>query len=496
MKSPMHLLGYDFGASNGRAMHGTFDGKKLELTEIHRFPNEPVLIGGTLYWDILRLFHETKTGLAKMVRSGYIPKTIGIDTWGVDFGLLDQEGKLLANPVHYRDHRTDGMMEYAQTILPKEKMFEYTGLAFMQFNTVYQLLALVKQSDTAFSHAKKLLFIPDLIAYFLTGVMGTEYTIASTSQLMNPRTRSWSREVFDSFGLSESLMSPLQEPGMIRGFVTDAIAEECNMVQKPQVVASAGHDTAAAVAAVPASGKRFAYISSGTWSLLGTETDSPVISTPVMDANYTNEGGICGKTRVLKNIMGMWIIQECRRQWLKEGECEDYAGIAAAAGKAPELVSFIDPDDNRFLAPGDMPELIRGYCRETKQHVPETRGEIARCVYESLAMKYRWAVKRLEHDVLNERIDTLHIVGGGSNNNLLNQMTANAIGRNVVAGPGEATVIGNLLVQAMALGELSGLSDIREVVRASFETKEFIPCDCERWDDAYGRFLNATGLKE
>ena len=496
MQHSLHLLGFDFGASNGRAMHGAFDGERLTIGELHRFPNDPVQVGDTLYWDILRLYHEMRTGLSKAVRDGAAPVAIGIDTWGVDFGLLARDGRLLSNPVHYRDSRTDGMMEHAYRVMPKEEIFAHTGLAFMQFNTLYQLLALQNAKDPTLENAKTLLFTPDLLAYFLTGEMGTEYSIASTAQLTDPRTRDWSAPIFEAFSLPRELFTEIRESGTVRGSLRESLRTELRVPGQTVVVAGGQHDTAAAVAAVPASGKRFAYISSGTWSLLGAETDAPVISEGVMKANYTNEGGVCGKTRVLKNIMGMWIIQECRRQWLKEGECEDFAGLAALAEQAEPFRSLFDPDDDRFLAPGDMPGRIRAYCAETNQPVPETRGQVARAVYESLALKYRWAVRRLERDILGYDIECLHIVGGGSNNTLLNRMTAGAVGRPVIAGPGEATAIGNLLVQAMALDAVGSLGELRAVVRRSFETAEFLPEETGRWDDAYGRFLVLTGLAD
>lgn len=497
MQHPLHLLGFDYGASNGRAMHGAFDGERLCIDEVHRFPNDPVWVGDTLHWDILRLYHEMKQGLLKAVHMGYAPASIGIDTWGVDFGLLDRDGRLLANPVHYRDARTDGMMDYAYSVMPKETIFAHTGLAFMSFNTLYQLLALQRAQDVSFAQAKTLLFTPDLLSYFLTGEKGTEYTIASTAQLTDPRTRDWSGPVFDAFGLPKDIFTQILEPGTVRGNLRASIFDELGIAEgNIRVVTGAQHDTAAAVAAVPASAKHFAYISSGTWSLLGAETTEPVISSGVMNANYTNEGGMSGTTRVLKNIMGMWIIQECRRRWLKEGECEDYPGLAALAEQAEPFRSLFDPDDDRFLAPGNMPKRIRAYCEETGQPVPQTRGQVARAIYESLALKYRWAIRRLERDILGHDVECVHIVGGGSNNTLLNRMTANAVGKPVLVGPGEATAIGNLLIQAMALGEIDSLASLRAVVRASFETTTFLPEDTAAWDDAYARFLRIANLED
>ena len=496
MGKKLHLLGFDYGASNGRAILGVFDGRKLEISEIHRFPNEPVQMGDRLYWDFPRLFAEMRRGLLKCAQAGIEPDVIGVDTWGVDFGLLDGNGRLLGNPVHYRDTMTNGMMDEAFRAMPKEEIFEHTGLAFMQFNSLYQLLALKKENDAALDSAKALLFMPDLFTYFLTGVKGSEYSIASTAQLTDPRTRDWSPEIFERFGLPREIFQPIHESGRVRGPLSPALCAEFGFKKAPLVVAVAQHDTAAAVASVPAKGEHFAYISSGTWSLLGAETKAPVVSRAVMDANYTNEGGVCGTTRVLKNIMGMWIIQECRRNWLKQGDCEDFAALAALAEKEAPFRSLFDPDDARFMPQGDMPARIAEYCRETNQPVPETRPQFARAIYESLALKYRWAIRRLEGDILGEKVECLHIVGGGSNNTLLNRMTASAINRPVLAGPGEGTAIGNLLIQAMALGAIGSMDELREVVRNSFEVKTFAPENSAEWDAAYERFLAATGLED
>ncbi|MCL1795454.1 MAG: FGGY-family carbohydrate kinase, partial [Clostridia bacterium] len=357
-----------------------------------------------------------------------------------------------------------------------------------------QLLALQTARSPSLLGADTLLFMPDLLAYFLTGEKLTEYTIASTAQLTDPRTRNWSEPVFELFGIPRTLFTDIVEPGTVRGVVGDAFADDAGLPKGIRVVSVAQHDTATAVAAVPTAGGTFAYISSGTWSLLGAETDTPIISPGVLRANYTNEGGMSGKTRVLKNIMGMWIIQECRRVWLMEGECEDYAGLADLAEREKPFFAFFDPDDERFLSRGDMPARIRAYCAETSQKIPETRGQTARMVYECLALKYRWAIERLERDILGYSIDRIHIVGGGSNNTLLNRMTASASGKPVIAGPGEATVIGNLLIQSMALSEIASLQELRQVVRASFETVEFLPESQPQWEEAYGKFLAVTGL--
>lgn len=490
MDHTLNLLGFDFGASSGRAMLGVYGGRTLELREIHRFLNEPVMLGDQYVWDLPRLFLEVKEGLRKAAKEGVRIDGIGIDTWGVDFGLLGKNGHLLGMPVHYRDARTEGMMEKAFETVSKKEIFERTGLAFQSFNTLYQLLAMKEQGDEALEAADTLLFMPDLIAYLLTGEKATEYTIASTSQMIDPSTRSWDKELLNKLGLPAGILTEIQPAGTVRGLLKEEIARETGLPQVP-VIAVASHDTASAVAAVPAEkGSRFAYISSGTWSLLGAELKSPLCREEVMQANYTNEGGLCGTTRLLKNIMGLWIIQECKRAWDREGAEIGFGEIVKLAEAAPAFKAVIDVDDPCFMAPGGMPERIQDYCRRTNQPVPETRGEIARVVYEGLALKYRWAIERLEKDLLGHEIDVLHIVGGGSKNEMLNRFTAQAIGRKVVAGPSEGTVIGNLLVQAMALGAIDGLDALREVVACSFENKTYLPeGDASAWDEPYARLL-------
>ena len=485
-----NFLGYDFGATSGRAMLGVYDGEKIELSEIHRFSNDPVELNGRFVWDAPRLLYEMKQALVKVSKAGIRLDAIGIDTWGVDFGLLDRNGNLCANPINYRDHMTDGMMEKAfSEVMSKEEIFRHTGLAFNQFNTLYQLYALKCMNDPSLEIAEQLLFIPDLFVYLLTGKAGTEYTVASTSQMIDPNTRDWAWELIDKFGIPRRILGKIQPAGTYRGTLLRQIAEECNVDEIP-VYAVAGHDTAAAVAAVPAQEDDFAYISSGTWSLFGAEIDKPLTDKSVMEANYTNEGGICNTIRLLKNIMGLWIINECKRVWDRKGNTAGFAEIVEMAKAAPAFKAIIDVDDVRFLTPGDMPGRIQEYCRETNQPVPEGIDEIARVIYESLALKYRWAIERLEQDLLHKRIDVLHIVGGGSKNVMLNRMTAGAIRRPVIAGPGEGTVIGNLLVQAMALGEIGSIPELRQVVAASFENVEYLPeGDPAAWDEAYERLL-------
>ena len=486
-----NFLGYDFGASSGRAMLGVYDGEKIELSEIHRFSNDPVELNGRFVWDAPRLLYEMKQALVKVSRAGIKLDAIGIDTWGVDVGFLDRNGNLIGNPINYRDHMTDGMMEKAfAEVMSKEENFSHTGLAFNQFNTLYQLYALKCMNDPVLDIAEQMLFIPDLFAYLLTGKAGTEYTVASTSQMIDPKTRDWAYDMLDKFGIPRKILGKIEPAGQFRGTLLKQIADECNVDEIP-VYSVAGHDTAAAVAAVPAQEDDFAYISSGTWSLFGAEIDKPLTEKSVMDANYTNEGGICNTIRLLKNIMGLWIINECKRVWDRKGNTAGFAEIVKMAEAAPKFKAIIDVDDPRFLTPGDMPGRIQEYCRETNQEVPEGIGEIARVIYESLAIKYRWALEALETDMLKKEVKVLHIVGGGSNNLMLNQFTANAIGRNVVTGPSEGTVIGNLMVLAMAAADVKDMKQLRKVVANSFPTKTFEPVAEEKaeWDAAYAKFL-------
>lgn len=485
----LNVLGIDLGASSGRAMLGTLEGKKLTIREIHRFLNEPVTLCGRFVWDMPRLFHEIKQALLKLSKSGETVDAIGIDTWGVDFGLLDKNGHLLSLPVHYRDARTNGIPEKVRAIIPDGELFARTGIAFNSFNTLYQLYAMKEEGDPALESAQDLLFLPDLLAYFLTGRKGTEYTIASTSQLLNPFTRDWDRELMEKLGIPAHIFGEVKLPGTVRGTLLPEIAKECGVAEIP-VIAIGGHDTASAVAAVPAQEKDFAYISSGTWSLLGAEVQKPLCTEGVMKANYTNEGGVDGSIRLLKNIMGLWIIQECKREWDRRGSETSFGELVELSMQAPAFKAILDVDDACFLAPGDMPARIQAYCAKSGQPVPEGKGEISRVIYESLALKYRWAIERLEEDMLKKPIEALHIVGGGSKNALLNRFTAEAIKRPVIAGPDEGTIIGNLLVQAQALGAISGIRELREVVENSFPTKTFLPeTDGKAWDEAYQRYL-------
>ena len=484
----LNLLAFDLGASSGRAILGRFDGRKLSIEEIHRFPNEPVGITGHMYWDVLRLVWEMKQGLLKFSNKedGQL-SSIGIDTWGVDFGLLDSSGELLGNPYHYRDIQTEGMMEKAFDIVPKEEIYRLTGIAFQKFNTIFQLLALKERNSPILEKADTLLFMPDLLAYFLTGEKGTEYTEASTSQLLDAKKKDWCTYLIEALGLPADIFTDIQQPGTIRGEVLSTIAQELIIGEVP-VVSVATHDTGSAVVAVPAMQQDYVYLSSGTWSLMGVEVNEPIINQQALQWNYTNEGGAGGKYRFLKNIMGLWIIQECKRIWDQQGEVYGFGELMEMARDCQPFKAFIDPDHDDFYLPGNMPRIIQEFCARTGQEVPQPKGEIVRCVYESLAFKYRWTIERLE-EILNKPLGVLHIVGGGSKNELLNQFTANAINRPVICGPTEATAVGNLMIQAMALEEVKDLAEIRQIVKESFPTVDYMPKDVEQWNDAYQRFL-------
>lgn len=470
-------------------MIGRFDGERLALEELHRFTNGPVQVHGTLYWDTLRMFSEVKAGLAQAVQAaGAGLVSLGLDTWGVDYALLDEQGTLIGNPYHYRDSRTDGMVEEAFRRVPREEIFEQTGIQFMQINTLYQLLSMVVQESPQIEIADTLLMTPDLFNYWLTGREVSERTIASTSQCLNPVDGAWALSLMEKIGIPTRIFPELIEPGTILGELLPAISEETS-AEGLSVVAPGCHDTASAVAAVPAETGNWAYLSSGTWSLMGVETAEPVINETSLRYNFTNEGGVCDTIRLLKNITGLWLVQECRRTWAGEGDDLSWEAITQLADAAPSFTALVDPDADDFLAPGDMPARIREYCSQTEQSVPESKGAIVRTVLESLALRYRWVLERLE-ELVGHRLETLHIVGGGSQNHLLNQFAADAVGRPVVTGPVEATAAGNVLMQMLALDHIDSLEEGRELIRRSFETETYEPRNTEAWDDAYGRFLD------
>lgn len=483
------VLAFDFGASSGRAIIGCFDGDKITLEDVHRFSNDPVSVGGTVYWDVLRLFYEIKQGIIKAKIAGGFD-SIGIDTWGVDFGLIDSEGKLMENPVHYRDARTAGLVDEAFKTMPKEKLYGITGIQFMELNTLFQLISLKEYRPWMLERADKMLFMPDLFGYMLTGKMCAEYSIASTSQLIDLDKRTWSKEILDAFGIKESVFAPLVQPGTVLGELSKEICEECGVDPVP-VISVCGHDTQSAITSVPCEDGDFAFLSSGTWSLFGTELDKPIVNETSMNINITNEGGFDGSTGFLKNIIGLWLIQESRRQWKREGKEYSYADLEKLALAAEPFKCFIDPDAPEFVPHGNIPERVREFCRKTGQYVPETVGEIMRCIYESLAMKYRLTFEKLR-ECTERDYPVIHVIGGGTKDGLLCQMTANSCDRTVKAGPIEATVMGNVAVQLMSNGSVENIGQARKIIAESSELKTFEPKDTDKWAEAYEDFLKVV----
>lgn len=483
------VLAFDFGASSGRAIIGCFDGDKITLEEVHRFSNDPVSVGGTVYWDVLRLFYEIKQGIIKAKIAGGFD-SIGIDTWGVDFGLIDSEGKLMENPVHYRDTRTVGLVDEAFKTMPKEKLYGITGIQFMELNTLFQLISLKKYRPWMLERADKMLFMPDLFGYMLTGKMCAEYSIASTSQLIDLDKKTWSKEILDAFGIKESVFAPLVQPGTVLGELSKEVCEECGVDPVP-VISVCGHDTQSAITSVPCEDGDFAFLSSGTWSLFGTELDKPIVNETSMNINITNEGGFDGSTGFLKNIIGLWLIQESRRQWKREGKEYSYADLEKLALAAEPFKCFIDPDAPEFVPHGNIPERVREFCRKTGQYVPETVGEIMRCIHESLAMKYRLTFEKLR-ECTERDYPVIHVIGGGTKDGLLCQMTANSCDRTVKAGPIEATVMGNVAVQLMSDGSVKNIGQARKIVADSSELKTFEPKDTDKWAGAYEDFLKVV----
>ncbi len=477
------FLAFDLGAESGRALLGNLDGAKLSLEEMHRFSNPNGRMNGRLHWDLLGQWEHLKEGLRKT--AGIKLDGLAVDTWGVDFGLIGADGDILGNPLHYRDSHTDGVMDEVFAQAGKAQVFQSTGTQFLQFNTLFQLVALKKSSPHLLEAAASMLFMPDLFNYLFSGKKKAEFSITSTSQMYDMRKSQWASGLLESLGLPTRILPNVVPSGTVIGELLPEVMEECGVGSAP-VIAPAGHDTASAVAAVPAGGGAWCYISSGTWSLMGVELAEPIINEQSLKYGYTNEGGVGGSIRFLKNIMGMWLVQECRRFWIKEGHDHGYAELTKMAERAAST-ALIDPNHQPFLAPGRMVTKIDEFCQLTKQRGPSSRGEYVRVCLDSLALTYRRTLEGLEK-ILGRSIDTIHIVGGGSQNELLNQMTADACGRRVIAGPVEATAIGNILVQAMAVGEVKSLDDARAVVRQSFDVKTFEPRETKKWDSAYARF--------
>lgn len=481
------ILAFDFGASSGRAMICTLENGKLNMEEIHRFANDPVTIHGRLYWDILRLFYEIKQGITKATLNGGFD-CIGIDTWGVDFGLIDKQGNLLGCPYNYRDSGNVGMYKEVRKLISKTDLYKKTGLQFLEFNTIYQLMKLKINTPEILEMADKALLIPDLFAYFLTGEMRTEYTDASTTDLLNAKTQTIDTELLKILGVKEDLFAKMIRPGECYGMLSDEICEELHCEKVP-VFAVATHDTASAVAAVPTLKKDYCYISCGTWSLFGTVIDEPILTEESCEAAYTNEGASDGKIRYLKNIMGLWLIQQSRKEWQRQGLDVSFDEMERAARGAEPFKCFIDPDAPDFVTPGNMPKRVQEYCKRTGQFVPETMGEILRCIYESLALKYKYAIEILEN-ITNKKYEYIHMIGGGIKDSLLCQMTADACGRKVLAGPVEATVTGNVLVQLIALGLIKDLDEGRQIVLNSFDIKEYESLEADGFSKAYESFKN------
>jgi len=469
-----HVIAVDLGAESGRVMRVGFDGTRLDLQEVHRFPNIPVKVGATLHWDILRLWHEIKTGIEASSENAL---SIGVDTWGVDFALLDEKDGLLANPVHYRDDRTAGMMDWVLERVPRDTVFQRTGIQFMPINTLYQLASLAHQESPLFKMAARFLTIPDLLNYWLSGRQVCEFTNTTTTQCYNPTTGDWDKETLGALGVPTYIFPEVVQPG-----------EKLGDYQGVPVIASACHDTGSAVVAVPATGANFAYLSSGTWSLLGLEVRQPLINAAALAANVTNEGGAFGTFRLLKNVMGLWLAQQSRQTWAEQGKSYTYNELVQMATEAQAFRSLIDPDDETFLRPGDMPAKIGAFCQKTGQPIPTTPGAVMRSIYESLALKYRYVLDKLTA-LTGLDVEYVHIVGGGAQNTLLNQMTANATGRVVLAGPVEATALGNAVVQLVALGKLADVSAARALLRQTVELHRFEPQDQTRWQESYQRFV-------
>lgn len=480
-----NVLAYDFGASSGRAMLGTLENGKISIEEIHRFSNDPVTLGNEYYWDVLRLWYEIKAGLIKAKEYGEY-ESIGIDTWGVNFGVVDKSGALIGNPLHYRDLSFDKAREEFLKEFPFEKLYEITGIQELSFNTVFQLYAMKKNKGYVLDNAGKIILISDLLNYFLTDVMSADYSMASTTALIDVNKRAWDKEIFDFLGIDISLMCDIVMPGTVIGNVTPTLCEEL-MIKPAKVVSVASHDTASAVISVPTNKKNVAYISCGTWSLFGTELDEPNTSDAARKANFTNEGGYNGSIRFLKNIMGLWLIQESRRHWARMGQQYSFADLEKMALECKPFESIIDVDDPRFSPPGDMPGRVRDFCRETGQKVPETVGEVMQCIYCSLALKYRETFENMQ-EICGIKCDTIHMVGGGIKDTLLCRLTASACGVEVKAGPVEATVIGNIATQFMALGYIKSIEEAREIIADSFPVAVYTPSDKELFEEGYKKY--------
>jgi len=495
MTHTLNFLALDLGAESGRAMLGRLADGRLDLSEVHRFANGPVRVPGkaghvSLHWDALHLWNQIQQGIALAWRSGPLAG-IGVDTWGVDFGLLNHQGRLIGNPYHYRDSRTDGMLAEAFRRMPQAEIFEQTGIQFLQINSLYQLLSMTLSGAPELAAAATFLPMPSLFSYWLSGRAACEFSIATTTQCYDSRRGGWAESLLASMDIPAGVFPEVVPAGTVLGPLQSALADELGVGAVP-VIAPACHDTGSAVAAVPAAEPGFAWISSGTWSVMGAELAEPLITPQSLAYDFTNEGGAGHTFRFCKNIMGLWLLQECRRVWASQGEARSYAELTEMAAGASPFCAVINVDDSDFLKPGDMPERIRAFCRRTGQAAPDEKGALVRCILEGIALKYRLLLERLE-EMLGRRLEPIQIVGGGSQSRLLSRFTADATGRVVVTGPVEATAAGNILVQAVALGHLGSLSEARALVRNSFDVVTFEPGQSTGWDEAYGRLKDVLG---
>lgn len=479
------VLAYDFGASSGRAILARVEDGRIVMEEVHRFSNDPVMIGKTMYWDTLRQFFEIKQGMLKAKQRGGFD-SVGIDTWGVDFGLLDEQGVLLESAVHYRDDRTIGMQEEVFKKLSKEELYQLTGIQFENFNTVFQLYALVQKRPWVLERAKTMLLTPDLFNYFLTGEKKAEYTMVTTTQMMDAKNQVWSERILDALTIPKEILPEIVSSGTVVGELSEDICNELG-IKPAKVVAVASHDTQSAVAAVPTMEEDFIFISCGTWSLFGTELKEPIIGKESFAFNVSNEGGYGDTYTFLKNIIGLWLAQESRRQWIREGKEYGFGELEQMAQNAEPFLSFIDPDAPEFNTAGDIPERIRQFCSRTGQKIPEGIGDIMCCINQSLALKYRYTLEQIEA-CTGKHFSMINMIGGGIQSRLLCQMTANASNRKVLAGPVEATALGNIAVQLITLGEIKDVKEARRIIANSEQTYEYIPQDQEKWDSAYERF--------
>jgi rhamnulokinase len=482
-EQPRPYLAFDFGAESGRAVLAHLRSGILTTQEVHRFRNEPVEYGGSLHWDVPRLWLEVRKALGcveHMELAG-----IGVDAWGVDYALLGDRGELLQNPYHYRDRRTQGVMEEVFRKISKEEIYRATGIQFMPINTLYQLYAAQRDTPSLINAAKQLLTIPDLFHYWLTGVAVCEFTNATTTQLVDPVRRGWATELMQELGLRPDLPAPIIEPGTVIGTLLPALSQSTSLLGT-LVIAPACHDTGSAVASITARDGT-AFLSSGTWSLIGTELDAPIVTSEALKRNFTNEGGVNGTTRLLKNVMGLWMLQGCRNCWSERGHSADYRELVELASREPAFAHLVDPDDESFLRSPDMLAAIDNFCKKTHQPTPTTPGAYVRCILESLAQKYRVILRSLEQ-LCGQRIERIRVMGGGSKNRLLNQFTADATGRKVLAGPAEATALGNIAIQIVATGEASSLKEVRAMVDRSFPTEVFDPLETDKWQQQTERF--------